>query len=92
MKLLKKKTSILQTAVSVICISTLTPFSVAASDAVGPGYSDSKWILGIAAGAYKNPYISEDEETWISPTVRYNGERFFVKDDSFNIHVSWTYN
>lgn len=73
---------------SMVCISILAPTMANASDAVGPGDSNSTWVVGVAAGASKNPYVGEDEETWISPTIRYNGERFFVKESSLNMHIT----
>ncbi len=59
-----------------------------ASDAIGPGDSSSKWVLGLAAGAYNNPYTGEGTETVFGPTIRYNGERFFVKDGTVNLHLA----
>jgi outer membrane protein len=62
-----------------------------ASDAVGPGDSESQWVVGAAVGASNNPYIGESNHGFIVPTITYNGERFFIKDDSINLHIAKTH-
>ncbi len=59
-----------------------------ASDAVGPGDSDSKWVLGASVDAFNNPYSGEGSEAWLSPNLRYNGERFFINNGSLNLHIA----
>jgi outer membrane protein len=58
-----------------------------ASDAVGPGDSDSRWILGAGAASYNNIYRGEGSEAVVFPNIIYNGERFFVKDGAFNLSL-----
>lgn len=67
--------------------SALSP-QANASDAIGPGDSGSKWVLGASVGGFNNPYSGEDNEAWISPNIRYNGERFFIQNDSLNLHIA----
>ena len=88
MKTSKTSNKLIAATLSALTVSSILPMHAHAKDAIGPGDSDSTWVVGAAAGAFKNPYIGEDEETWISPTVRYNGERVFYKDGSLNIHIT----
>ena len=69
---------------SAIILSTGLMSQTFASDAVGPGDSDSKWILGGTLFSLNNPYEGENEIATFSPTIEYNGERFFMKNGSFN--------
>lgn len=62
--------------------------SAFASDAVGPGEKDSRWVVGVAAETANNIYAGESDMSSLSPDFRYNGERFFVKNGSFNFNVS----
>ncbi len=75
--------------------SGLMALNTVASDAVGPGESDSRWIVGGALTNYNNLYAGEDNDTSVFPVIRYNGERFFVKDGSLNLNVgtneAWSY-
>ncbi|GHA03108.1 hypothetical protein GCM10008090_10080 [Arenicella chitinivorans] len=59
-----------------------------AGDAIGPGDSNSKWVVGATLGAFSNPYSGEDDDAWISPNLRYNGERIFYQDGSLNVHIT----
>lgn len=49
------------------------------SDAINPGDSNSRWVLGGSVGAYNNPLAGEGSEYYLSPDVEYRGERFFLK-------------
>lgn len=73
---------------SLLGATAALPTLVNASDAIGPGDSDSTWILGATGGAFNNPYVGGDNETGIAPNIRYNGERFFIKDASLNLHIT----
>ncbi|GAA6137450.1 MipA/OmpV family protein [Arenicella sp. 4NH20-0111] len=81
------KANLLKTLLVLGATSAVT-ISANASDAIGPGDSDSKWVLGVAVGGFNNPFIGEGNDGWISPTVRYNGKRIFINDDSLNIHIT----
>lgn len=59
-----------------------------AGDAVGPGDSDSKFVLGAGAVSYTNIYAGEESEESLWLNFRYNGERFFIKDGTFNLHFT----
>ncbi len=62
--------------------------SIRVSDAFRPGDSDSKWVVGIAAGTVENPYINEDsKDTFAVPNIEYRGEKFFVKDDEIGYNL-----
>lgn len=61
--------------------------SALASDAIGPGDSNSKWVVGGIGGAFTNPYTDEDNQGFFLPTVEYRGERFFVKDGQIGYSV-----
>ena len=61
-----------------------------ASDAIGPGDSESKWILGGSVFSLTNPYRGEDNIGGFSPTIEYNGKRFFLKNGSLNYSVFQT--
>lgn len=88
MKTLSTKKSTLLLALSVLGATSVFSTSANASDGVGPGDSDSKWILGTSVGALNNPYVGEDNDAWISPNFRYNGERVFIKEGSLNVHLT----
>lgn len=85
--LTRKKASLLIN-LSILGVASALPLQANASDAIGPGDSDSKWILGLEAGVFNNPYSGEGSEAFISPTIKYNGERFFIKDGSLNLHLA----
>jgi MipA family protein len=59
-----------------------------ASDAIGPGDSDSRWVLGGTAAVYTNIYAGEDNEGVLFPNFIYNGDRFFVKNQSLNLAIA----
>jgi len=78
----------MKTSISTMALSFLGSFvamNTLASDAIGPGDSDSKWVVGGAVGTSNNAYAGEDNEGFIYPNIEYNGERFFVKDGTFNL-------
>lgn len=50
------------------------------SDAIGPGESDSKFVLGAVIGSFENPYADEGTKGYIVPTFEWRGERLFVDD------------
>ena len=85
---LTQKKSTLFIALSLLGATSAFSLCANASDAIGPGDSDSKWVLGASVGAFNNPLVGEGDDVWISPTIRYNGKRVFVKDGSLNIHVT----
>jgi len=58
-----------------------------ASDAVGPGDSDSRWIVGAGVASYNNIYRGEGSEGVIFPNIIYNGERFFIKNGALNLSL-----
>lgn len=55
-----------------------------ASDAVGPGESDSRWVVGGAVVSVNNVYRGESNDAVLLPIFRYNGEKFFVKHGTAN--------
>jgi len=61
--------------------------TIYASDAVGPGDSDSKWILGGGLVNYNNIYKGEDSETKIYPNFAYQGDTFFFKNGTLNLSL-----
>ncbi|MFT7111420.1 MAG: outer membrane protein [Porticoccaceae bacterium] len=61
--------------------------SAFASDAVGPGEKDSRWVVGGAIETGNNIYAGESDISSLTPHFRYNGERFFVKNGTFNVNV-----
>lgn len=73
---------------SLISAVSAVSMNVNASDAIGPGDSSSKWVLGLGAGVFNNPYSGEGTESVFGPNIRYNGERFFVKDGTVNLHLA----
>jgi outer membrane scaffolding protein for murein synthesis (MipA/OmpV family) len=64
-----------------------TSITVFASDAVGPGESDSTWIVGTGAVRYNNIYAGENRESNGFINFTYNGDTFFVKDGTLNLHL-----
>jgi len=61
--------------------------TILASDAVGPGESDSTWIIGTGAVSYNNIYAGENRESSGLLNFTYNGDTFFAKDGSLNLHL-----
>ncbi|MBX2847169.1 MAG: MipA/OmpV family protein [Acidiferrobacterales bacterium] len=88
MTILTRKKSTLFVALSVFSAVNAVSLSASGSDAIDPGDSESTWVVGGAVGALNNPYSGEGDDVWISPTIRYNGKRVFVKEDSVNIHIT----
>ncbi|MFT6878720.1 MAG: outer membrane protein [Sulfitobacter sp.] len=56
-------------------------------DSVGPGDSDSRWIVGATAYSIKSIYSGEGDITGVAPNLEYNGEKFFVKNGSLNFNI-----
>lgn len=77
---MKAITQLLALSCGILAISS----SVHASDAIGPGDNDSIWILGAGIGSGSNIYAGEDSESFLTPRISYNGERFFVKNGAFS--------
>ncbi len=73
---------------SILGVGNMVAPQAIASDAIGPGDSNSKWVTGLSLGTTNNPYIGESTERFVSPTIRYNGERFFVRDTSLNLFLT----
>lgn len=86
----KKSKRLIKLSILAAAASALS-FQAIASDAIGPGDSDSKWILGASLGVYNNPYSGEDNTAEIAPNIRYNGERFFIKGGTLNLHLAETH-
>jgi MipA family protein len=57
------------------------------SDAINPGDSDSKWVLGLHMGDFNNPLVGEGTEVFIAPNLEYRGEYFFIKDGQMGVTV-----
>lgn len=58
-----------------------------ASDAIGPGDSDSTWVVGASVLSANNIYAGEDSETFVLPRVSYKGESFFLKNGTLNYSI-----
>lgn len=65
---------------SAFLVAVLSSGTALANDAIGPGDSDSKWVVGGHVGVMSNPYAGENEDSFLMPNVEYRGERFFLKD------------
>lgn len=65
-----------------------TAMTVSASDAIGPGDSETKWILGASTVVLNNIYADEDGLGFLFPNVVYNGDRVFFKDGTLNLHAT----
>ncbi len=57
-------------------------------DSVGPGDKDAKWVVGAAAYTSSNPYTGETEDSYFSPSIKYNGEKFFVNGANASLGYS----
>ena len=71
----------LSTSIGALCLANIGH----ASDAIGPGDSDSRWVVGGSASTMNNVYVGEDTEGYILPYVEFNGETFWVKNGTFNV-------
>jgi outer membrane protein len=56
-----------------------------ASDAVGPGDNDSRWIIGGSVDTDSNAYVGEDFEAYLLPHVEFNGETIWLKNGTLNV-------
>ena len=56
-------------------------------DAVGPGDSDSRWIIGGSIGSINNIYAGEGTEEFFVPNLQYNGDKFFIQNASLNFSI-----
>lgn len=83
-----RKKANLYTHASLLVTTGILTFQASANDAIGPGDSDSKWVVGANIGVINNPYVGGSAEEFVSPTIRYNGDRFFIKDESLNFHLA----
>jgi|GEM_PF-859764 len=87
----KSRINLVQTT---LMVATLAPLSVYAdtaqkniSDAIGPGDSDSTWVLGAYAGTVTAPYVDEESEDFIAPNIEYRGEYFFISKDGIGFNL-----
>lgn len=55
------------------------------SDAIGPGESDSRFVLGAVIGSLDNPYAREGTDGYIVPTFEWRGERLFFDDGQLGL-------
>ena len=70
---------------TVICATAITTEATLASDAIDPGDRDVRWVLGGGGVVYNNAYRGEDQSGGLFPNIRYNGDRFFIKNATFNV-------
>lgn len=75
----------LKGALAILIGTTVLTKAPLASDAIGPGDSDSRWILGASAFALNNVYVGEDALLLAAPRLTYNGEHLFLKEGSLNL-------
>ncbi|MBX2849120.1 MAG: MipA/OmpV family protein [Acidiferrobacterales bacterium] len=85
---LTSRKSLVAATFSLLIAANSPSYSTNTSDAIGPGDSESKWVVGAAVGALKNPYVGENEDLWVSPTIRYNGERIFFNDEGLGVRIT----
>lgn len=71
----------------IACAIFLSSTSLQARDAIGPGDRDNRWVVGGGGGVYTNVYRGEDQSGSLVPRVRYNGDRFFIKDATLNLSL-----
>lgn len=82
-------TSSIRLITSSILLSTFASLAQAETikDAIGPGDSDTRWILSANVGSFNNIYAGEDSAEYLLPALEYNGDRFFVKDGAFSFSI-----
>ncbi|OUS32394.1 hypothetical protein A9Q99_00980 [Gammaproteobacteria bacterium 45_16_T64] len=87
MNIQRAKTMKLIATISAVLAPTLTIATEdRVSDAIGPGDSKSKWVVGGTIGAIENPFLNEDStEGFVIPNIEYRGERFFAKDGELGL-------
>ena len=56
-----------------------------AIDAIGPGDSDSRWIIGASTFKFNNIYKGESNGVGVVPNLRFNGKYFFVNNGTLNL-------
>ncbi len=72
----------------IACAMTCVAASSQARDAIGPGDRDNLWVLGAGGVVFTNVYRGEDQFGSVFPNIRYNGDRFFVKDATLNLSLA----
>ena len=70
-----------------LCALASTAQAEQIKDAIGPGDSDNRWILGGNVVTYNNLYKGEGSDAVLYPAFEYNGDRFFVKNGSINFSI-----
>lgn len=76
---------LLTQALAVTIGSTALAAATLASDAIGPGDSDSRWIVGASVLGLNNLYAGEGGLAFAVPRLTYNGDHLFLKDGSLNL-------
>lgn len=79
------KNSVKMTAITIAAICATN--TVLASDAIGPGDRDARWLVGGAVGSATNIYAGEGNSSTGFPNISFNGKRFFIKDGSVNYSI-----
>lgn len=71
------------------CVVGIMPIITHAhtSDAVGPGDSNSKWVVGVNAGRMSNPFSDEKNLGFVVPNVEYRGEKLFLKEGALGYNL-----
>lgn len=58
-----------------------------AKDAIDPGDSDSRWVVGLGSYAASSLYAGEESESDGNFRLEYRGNRFFAKNNSLNFRL-----
>lgn len=80
---MKKTASIIGLILTAVC----TIHSAQASDAIGPGDRDARWLVGGGVDSSTSIYAGESNSSTIYPSIVFNGERLFFKAGSLNYSV-----
>lgn len=77
-------------AVTLISISSVAmAMESRVSDAISPGDSNSKWMLGATIGGQQNHIVGEesDNQGFVNVNLEYRGEKFFVSQDEIGYTI-----
>lgn len=75
------------TIMSLAFAAAFTAHSAKASDAIGPGDRDARWLVGGGVVTSTNIYAGESNSSTVNPNFVFNGDRIFIKAGSLNYSV-----
>ncbi len=90
-KFIKQQKELTMKTTLQICATTFAACVVTgnavASDAIGPGDREARWVVGGGAGVLTSVYRGENKTAAAIPNIRYNGSRFLIRNATLNVSL-----